>query len=152
MAALIAAAEVWSLIGAINNDQLSHKEAGKLANNAQLLMPKNKAISASRLKYWTLAGDELETGLAETRAKELDLSLEGREVLDPASATVIVVIVAANAVVTWHLIDIAYKAIKDGQGEALVKFTDSVANVFHSFNVRVEMPGFRFGMGSGAIK
>lgn len=69
-------------------------EAGRLANLASLLAPESGEIVSARLAYWTNAGDQLETAIAADAMARMDLSLEGKEVLEPHTAFVIGIAIA----------------------------------------------------------
>lgn len=84
-------------------DEAGWREAALLANQANQLLPENTAIAASRYVMWTKAGDDLEAAAAGTRLKQMNMELEGIEVIDPASAVVAVAIVTTGAVTLYAI-------------------------------------------------
>ena len=65
------------------------QEAGQLANTAARFDPRNKQVAAMRSVFWRAAGDDLESLAAEDCVKQLDLRLDGTEVIEPFTAVVV---------------------------------------------------------------
>jgi tetratricopeptide (TPR) repeat protein len=73
-------------------------EAGRLANAAHRLDPKNGAIAAYRVAFWSSADDRLELRAAEDAAKRLNVRMEGREVCEPGIVIAIACFAAATVI------------------------------------------------------
>ena len=73
-------------------------EAGRLANAAHRLDPKNGAIAAYRVAFWSSADDRLEGKAAEDAAKRLNVRMEGREVCEPGIVIAIACFAAATVI------------------------------------------------------
>ena len=95
--ALLAAAEgTWQqdpqrLARSEDEQREAFREAGRLANLAQLQVPDSVEIARFRYAYWTNAGDALEATVALDHGRRLDMSMDGVEVFDPGALVVIAV-------------------------------------------------------------
>ena len=74
------------------------KDAGYYANKANHYVPENIDIAAIRNTIWKESGDALEAEIAMDRMKQIDMNMEGIEVLEPG--TIILVSFAAVAIVS----------------------------------------------------
>ncbi len=76
------------------------RTAGQLSNYANLLEPDSKIIPGYRFAFWKKSGDAVEAAAAENAMKRLNVQLNGKEVCDPG--TVAVVLILAVTAVTCY--------------------------------------------------
>ena len=103
--ALLAAAEArWQqdprrLTRSEDEQKKAFRDAGKLANLAQLQKPDSAEIAKFRYAYWSNAGDALEATVALDHGRRLDLSMDGVEVFE-AGVLVVIAVYGAALVLT----------------------------------------------------